>query len=315
MPPAPAPSPDFWDAHLACPGPPRGADALLGGANVYITRPPGDDAAQPPRAVVICVPDCFGFRFTPTRTVADALAASSGATVVVPDVHAGNALSPDALARHFAWKQSTPAWQPARALHEAWGNVLWASWMPQLIGWMWQQASGEEAKQVAVLDDVAAAARAELGARCVGAFGAVIAGMPAVLLAGRAAYRIRSKATPAARLDALVVAHPAAPSDAALAALDRVACPSLWFFSDSADDCAAETAVSKALAARCFGEQAARDAAVAEFRTQPTFSAVADTGGSDDAAQAKQAEAAAALEAVLAQSAAFFKAHLRVEEP
>jgi hypothetical protein len=125
----PAPDVSFWDTHRSFPGPPRGSEARLGGVDVYMTHPPrsadGADVDAQPRAVIILVPDCFGFRFTPVRTLADALAAASGASVVLPDMYAGNALDPDALAQYYEFKKTQPDWWPATALHEAVGNTMW----------------------------------------------------------------------------------------------------------------------------------------------------------------------------------------------
>lgn len=325
--PASQPAQDFWAKHRSCPGPPRGSEARLGGVDVYITHPPGaesaDDAAAPgtsgadgaaaqpgpPRAVVILVPDCWGFRFTPLRTLADALAAASDATVVLPDIHGGNALDQNALAQYFSFKKTQPDWWPAMALHEAVGNTMWFARLPFLLAWMWTEGTNGAAHN-AVLAAVAAAARKELGASRVGAFGAELGGIPAFTLAGRN-LRVRDAAAPSARIDALVVAHPGSPSDAALASLGRVACPSQWFFSASEADGAVQAAVKKGLSVRIFREGYS---AATEFRRQPQFSAVADTDPKDDAARAKAAEAQACVQEVLAQAGAFFRTHLRVDD-
>ena len=322
----PAPDVSFWDTHRSFPGPPRGSEARLGGVDVYVTHPtrsadgadvdvyvtPGADGAdvdaQPPRAVVILVPDCFGVRFTPLRTLADALAAASGASVVLPDMYAGNALDPDALAQYYEFKKTQPDWWPATALHEAVGNTMWFARLPFLLSWMWSEGSNG-ARHEAVLADVAAAARKELGARCVGAFGAELGGIQAFMLAGR--LRARDPAAPSARIDALVVAHPGSPSNPALASLGRVACPSLWFFSASDADGAVQTAVKQGLSVRIWREGQTQPT---EFVTQPQFSAVADTDAKDEAGRAKAVEAQAGAQEVLAQAAAFFRTHLRVDD-
>ena len=63
-------------------GTPAGREETVHGRPTYITEPPNGAAAK---AIVVIVPDAFGWRFVNTRVLADRYAERCQITVYVPD--------------------------------------------------------------------------------------------------------------------------------------------------------------------------------------------------------------------------------------
>jgi len=55
-----------------------GSETVVHGLNTYISN-------NNPMAIIVIIPDSFGWRFTNTRRIADEICDKTGATVLVPD--------------------------------------------------------------------------------------------------------------------------------------------------------------------------------------------------------------------------------------
>ena len=65
-------------------GTPSGREETIHGLNTYVTHPPSGGGAAA-RAIVVIVPDLFGWKLNNSRVLADRYAERGGYTVYLPD--------------------------------------------------------------------------------------------------------------------------------------------------------------------------------------------------------------------------------------
>jgi dienelactone hydrolase len=264
-------------------GTPSGAEQALGGIACYVARPPGDAAADCGGGkVLLFLADVFGWRFVNPRLLADRYAAALGATVVVPDLHAGDSLAVDAL--DFMIK---PAATRARRL---WNLLVGCVRVPLFLAWLARHTTRPTLPRLAAVAAALRAPRADggLAATRVAALGYCWGGQYAVLMGGGVP----------AQADAVVACHT---SNTSTAQNGAISVPSLFICAehDHVFPAAARRAGEAALAARPAG------APPATFTVYPgTTHGFASRGDEVNATER------AALDAAFAQTAAFLKEHL-----
>ncbi|GAP86722.1 putative dienelactone hydrolase family protein [Rosellinia necatrix] len=75
-------------------GTPTGTVTKLHGLDVYVAEPAGE---SPPKAIVVLIPDIFGWTFVNIRLMADSFSKKGGYRVYVPDFMNGNAAPVSAI--------------------------------------------------------------------------------------------------------------------------------------------------------------------------------------------------------------------------
>lgn len=73
-------------------GTPEGREEVIHGLPTYIAEPPD---GQPPKGIIVIVPDAVGWRFQNNRILADSYAKNTNSLVYLPEFMDGHAVSPD----------------------------------------------------------------------------------------------------------------------------------------------------------------------------------------------------------------------------
>ena len=148
-------------------GTPTGSDIMLGGTiNCYRAQSP-----IPTNKAVMLITDVFGHTLVNVRLMADKIAAS-GITVYVPDLQAGDCLTPE------TWSPTLLGIPDANLCTRAWMGTKFFASIPSLIIWLGRH--GE--KETLPIIDRALDAIKELGANKIGVQGFCWGGKYSVLL-------------------------------------------------------------------------------------------------------------------------------------
>ena len=264
-------------------GTPAGTEESVGGVDCYVAPLAG---AAPPSKALLLLTDVFGFRFANPRLLADRYAAAlPGTLVLVPDLHAGDSIAPDAL--DFMLK-------PAASWTHRVANVfVGAVRLPSVIAWMMRHG---DAPTLPRLQAVTAAVRAPEGRACarVAALGFCWGGRYSLLMGGG------SGGAAGCTADVALAAHP---SGTTTADCGQLAVPALFLCAES-DNVFTDKArrdSEAALAARAAPPQPPP----AVFKLYPGTSHGFAARGNEGNEKEK-----AAMDAAFADAVAFLKEHL-----